>query len=411
MQRAISPAMARSSASGDSSAPGVSMTLTSGSPSSWASRMPRRASRSAPGPMACPGTCRERSWPMTTHGWSSSRVSATRTVESRSPSSVPRSCNVPVAPWASRSRTPTRSVRRVRSTLSQAAWSPTGREARSGNRPDAGPVDQHREGAVDHGGQVLGGHDPVDDTGGGEVLRDLDARSERPPVEAGVDLGAEEAHQRAGLRDGHVAERAPRGVHAAGRGVAQVDEVGQAGGAVVHQRAGDLDHPHEGGRALLHAGAARRGAGQQRQPLGGRPAHGRGDAVRGGAADGAGEEAELVDDDRDRPAADLAAPGQHRLVGAGLRRGGLERGAVVGVGVGQVDGLVPRGEGALVEHQVEQLVRGPALGVICWVTPRPRRPRRGSRRRAGRAAAARRGRGGSPRCPRRRRTAAAGRGA
>ena len=56
MHRAISPATARSSADTDSSAPGVSMTVTSGSPSSSARFIARRASRSAAGPMAVPGS-------------------------------------------------------------------------------------------------------------------------------------------------------------------------------------------------------------------------------------------------------------------------------------------------------------------------------------------------------------------
>ena len=58
MHRAISPAIARSSACADSSAPGVSMTVTSGRPSSSARRIARRASRSAPGPIGVVGDCR-----------------------------------------------------------------------------------------------------------------------------------------------------------------------------------------------------------------------------------------------------------------------------------------------------------------------------------------------------------------
>ena len=331
MQRAISPAMARSSASGDSSAPGVSITVTSGRPSSSASRMPRRASRSAPGPIAWPGAWRARSWPTTTHGWSSMRVSATITVESRSPSSVPRSWMVPLGAVGEEVAQP--GPVRTPGALDAVPRARAGQRPRraAGQPAGAGCVDQHGEGEVDHRGQVLGGDDAVDDAGGGEVLRHLDAGTERPAVERLVDLRAEEADQRAGLGDGHVPERAPRGVDAAGRGVAQVHEVGQAGGPVLHQRAGDLGHPHEGGRALLHAGAARRGAGQQRQALGGGAAYGCGDPVGGGAADRAGEEAELVDHDRHRPAADLAAAGEHGLVGAGLGGRGLEHGAVAGL--------------------------------------------------------------------------------
>jgi hypothetical protein len=61
--RAISAARPRSSASLDSSAPAVSMTVTSGSRSSAASRMPRRAIRSAAGPTGWPSSSVARSCP------------------------------------------------------------------------------------------------------------------------------------------------------------------------------------------------------------------------------------------------------------------------------------------------------------------------------------------------------------
>ena len=68
------------------------------------------------------------------------------------------------------------------------------------------------------------------------------------------------------------------------------------------------------------------------------------------------------------------ASGQHRLVGARLLAGRLERGAVVRRRVGDVDRLVPRLERALVQHQVEQLLGAPAVGH--WLrrlaTSRPR---------------------------------------
>ena len=257
MQRAISPAIARSSASGDSSAPGVSMTVTSGRPSSSASRIPRRASRSAPGPIAWPGDCRARSWPTTTHGWSSRRVSATITVESRSPSSVPRSWSVPVGAVGEQVAQP--GPVRTPGALDAVPGGVVADRLRrpDGQRARAGRVDQHGQREVDHRGQVLGGDDAVDDAGGGEVLRHLHAGPERPAVERLVDLGAEEADERARLGDGHVPERAPRGVDTAGRGVAQVHEVGQAGRPVVHQRAGDLGHPDEG-RACPPASGCRR---------------------------------------------------------------------------------------------------------------------------------------------------------
>ena len=321
MQRAISPAMARSSASGDSSAPGVSMTVTSGSPSSSARRMPRRASRSAPGPMA---------WPRRLAGAVLADHDARLAVEAGQrhqhawSRARPRRCRAAGGcRWrrgrAGRARPPGPYAGCARRCPRRRGRRPCAAPA-AASRPGPGPSTSTARAASTIAGRSSAADDAVDDAGGGEVLRDLDAGPERPAVERLVDLGPEEADQRARLGHGDVAQRAPRGVDAAGGGVAQVHEVGQPGGAVVHQRPGDLDHPHEGGGALLHAGAARRGAGQQREPLGGRTAYGGGDAVRGGPADRAGEEAELVDHDGHRAPAHLTAAGDHRLVGAGLQR-------------------------------------------------------------------------------------------
>ena len=119
MQRAISPAMAPSSAAGDSSAPGVSMIVTSGRPSSSARRMPRRASRRAAAPSGFSVSGAPGPDPTRTHGCPSSRVSVTSTAASCSPSSVPFSARVPAAPYLSTSRTPSRDSDRVSSTDSQ----------------------------------------------------------------------------------------------------------------------------------------------------------------------------------------------------------------------------------------------------------------------------------------------------
>ena len=318
MHRAISPATARSSAETDSSAPGVSITVTSGSPSSSARFIARRASRSAAGPMARPAPCRVRSWPTSTHGWPSSRVRATTTVSSRSPSSVPRRRRVSVAAYRSRSRTPARPGSRVISTDSHAVRAVSAIGSRRGRDGALGRVQQDPQRAVDQLGQLLGGDDGVDDALGGEVLRLLHPGRERLAVERLEDLGPEEADQRAGLGDRDVAERAPRRVDAAGGGVPQVHEVGQPGGPVGPDRPGDLDHLDEGRRPLLHAGAARRRGRQEGQALGGRAAYGGGDAARRVPPDRAGEEAELVGHHRHRPAADQAAAGDDGLVRAGL---------------------------------------------------------------------------------------------
>ena len=68
-QRAISPASPPSSASFDSAAPGgVDHASPGAGRSSAASRIPRRATRSAPGPSGASSVWPRRSWPRTTHG-------------------------------------------------------------------------------------------------------------------------------------------------------------------------------------------------------------------------------------------------------------------------------------------------------------------------------------------------------
>ena len=178
-------------------------------------------------------------------------------------------------------------------------------------------VDQQAERAIDQQRQLVGQHHRVDDAAIGEVLGGLHAGRERPALHDLVDLGPEEADQGAGLGDRDVRQRSPRGEDAAGRRVTQIDQVGQARRAVVHDRAGDVDHVHERGGALLHAGAAGRGRRQQRYALGGRPADGGHDPVGRGLPDRSGEEAELVDEHGHGPAVHQAAAGQHGLVGAG----------------------------------------------------------------------------------------------
>jgi CDP-diacylglycerol--glycerol-3-phosphate 3-phosphatidyltransferase len=64
---------------------GVSITVISGSPSSTASRIPRRASRSAPGPSGCALVWPRRSWPRKTHGASPKRANAISSPGSLSP--------------------------------------------------------------------------------------------------------------------------------------------------------------------------------------------------------------------------------------------------------------------------------------------------------------------------------------
>ena len=320
MQRAISPAMAPSSASGDSSAPGVSMMVTSGRPSSSARRMPRRASRRAAAPSGFSGVWRTRSWPdeharlsvepgqRDEHG--GVLLALLGAVQREGPGrAVPQ--HVAYAEPRLRPgqlhRLPDRPAR-------PGLVGPHGQH-RLGRR-----VDQHGQGLVDQHRQVLGRHDRVDDALLGEVLGPLDPVGERLALERLVDLRAEEPDQRSRLGDGHVPERPPRRVDAAGRRVAQVHEVGQPGRAVRHHGAGDRDHLDEGRSALLHPGAARGSGGEQRQTLGRGASYARHDALARGDADRAAEEGELVDHERHRATAHQPAPGDHGLVGAGTSR-------------------------------------------------------------------------------------------
>ena len=144
---------------------------------------------------------------------------------------------------------------------------------------------------------------------------------ERLAVELLVHPRAEEADQRAGFGGRHVAERAPRREHPAGRRMPQVHQVRQVRLLVQLDGGGDLDHLQERDRALLHAGAARTRRRHQRQPLGGRAFHGRGDALGGGHADRPGQEVELAGDDGDPTPEHRALAGQHRFVEAGRRPG------------------------------------------------------------------------------------------
>ena len=190
-----------------------------------------------------------------------------------------------------------------------------------------------------------------------EVLGGLHALGERLPVERLVDPGAEEADHRARLGDRDVAERAPGGEHPAGRGVAQVDEVGQAGR--LERRAGgaDLDHADEGRGALLHARAARGGGREERQLLAPWPARTR--------ARSAPRPREPIEPARKRNSPAMMATRRPRIVPspvtmdssvpALLRRGGELGGirAVRGRGLHRVG--VPALPAALVEDGVEQL--------------------------------------------------------
>lgn len=134
--RAISPASPPSSAAFDSAAPAVSITVTSGSPSSAASRMPRRAIRSPAGPSGALERWLRRSCPSTTAGAPPNRASASSNPGSFSPAPVPFNGVTSRAASFSNDRTPGRSSRRDRLIASHAS---TGRRSSSGGSPGRSP--------------------------------------------------------------------------------------------------------------------------------------------------------------------------------------------------------------------------------------------------------------------------------
>jgi hypothetical protein len=209
---------------------------------------------------------------------------------------------------------------------------------------------------VQHLADVVGADDRVDDAAGGEVLGGLDALGELLAVERGVDAWAEEADQGLGLGRGDLAQRAPAGHHPAGRGVPQVDEVGQTRGLVRGHRLGDPHHLHERRGALLHPGTAAHRTGDQGEAFDGGPLDRHDQPVGGRTADGTGEERELAQHHRDPPPAKEGLPGDHGLVDAALLccRGELRRVVRVEV-VGTDRRDVPADPRRVVEDQLDQV--------------------------------------------------------
>jgi len=225
---------------------------------------------------------------------------------------------------------------------------------------------EHRQGTVEHLRDVGGLDDGVDETVAEEVLGDLDTLGEVALVQRLVDPRPEEADQGARLGDGQLPQRPPRREHATGRGMAQVDEVGQPGRLVPRDRRGDLHHLDERAGALLHPGAARHRRGQQRQARCGRPFDRVGETFGGGGADRPGEEGELTDHHGHPPSVDAALTGQHRLVDLGPLPC---RGQLGCVPLRHLRGRdrcgVPRAERPLVEDEVDEVVRPEPGGHGC----------------------------------------------
>ena len=176
MQRAISPAMAPSSASGESSAPGVSITVTSGRPSSSASRIPRRASRSAAGTerrgagLLHPVLADEHARLAVEPGQRDEHGGVLLALLG----AVEREGAVGAVPQQIAYAEPRR-LDRVSSTDSHTGRLDAGPVGPDGQGRRLGRVDEHRQRPVDQHGQVLGRHDGVDDALLGEVLGLLDA--------------------------------------------------------------------------------------------------------------------------------------------------------------------------------------------------------------------------------------------
>ena len=232
------------------------------------------------------------------------------------------------------------------------------------HRVDAEPRRvQDGERAVQDVRDLVGCDDGVDDAVGVEVLGRLHAVGEGPSVERLVDPRAEEPHQGARLGDGHVAEGAPGGHHPAGRGVAQVDQVGESGGLVRRDRLADPHHLHEGRRPLLHPGAAADRGSEQREALAGGALDRRHQPVGGVAPDRAGQEAELPGDHGHAATSQPPLAGDDRLVdAAALGRSDQLGGVRLGERSGASGRHVPAVPGPVVEHQVDERVGGEPVG-------------------------------------------------
>ena len=350
------------SASGDSAAPRVSITVTSGRPSSAASFIPRRASRSASGPIGCSAVWPRRSCPRKTHGACAEAhqrdqqpgvvLALARAVErDHVGGGVPQQPSYagPVGAARAGDGVPRLDVGQRRE-----------RHRRRGDRADPVPGrEQDRQRAVQDAGDLLGRQDGVDDAVGVEVLRGLHALGERLAVERLVDPRPEEADQGARARRpsrgraspttpsrrrwwGGAGRRGRAGRRpCAPRPPAVIRTICTNAGVPSCIRVPPLIGPASSGRPSR---VARSIAATSRSA--------------DGPADRAGQEAELAHHDRHPPPVHQALAGEHRLVDAAL----LPRGGELG-GVRLRDLAVRRAArpselpGTLVEDQVDQLAR------------------------------------------------------
>ncbi len=234
--RAISPARPPSSASWDRAAPAVSMTVSSGSRSSSASFMPRRASRSEPGPIPAaslrsgPGVAQDHAGLPAEAGQGQQQPGilfalAGAVERQRVAGAVcEQLAQVRPARVAGRCRW---TSRRPRRRDGRRGW-PV-----AGDRRPAGFADQDAQGPVDDVGSLPGRHHGVDQALVEQVLGHLDVRPGRPRRRGPRRrAGPRNPSSAPGFRHGDVAQRSPGGHDSSRGGVPQVDQVGQPGLAV-----------------------------------------------------------------------------------------------------------------------------------------------------------------------------------
>ena len=173
-------------------------------------------------------------------------------------------------------------------------------------------------------------HDPVDEAVLEQELRALEAGRQLLGDGAGGHARAGEPDQRVGFGDVDVADRRERGEHAAGRRVGQDRQERDAAGAQALERGEGLGQLHQGQRALLHPGAARRADHDERHAQVERRFGGAGHLLADDGAHRAAHEPEVHHADGDPPSADGAGPPDGRVAHPGRGLGRLE---AVGVGL------------------------------------------------------------------------------
>ncbi len=125
-------------------------------------------------------------------------------------------------------------------------------------RPGGRPAGQETAQLRQRRAQVVAVHDHVDHAVREQVLGALEAFGQLLADGLLDDARAGEADERPGLGDVHVAQHGIGGSDAAGGGVGQHDDVGQARLAQLLHGDGGARHLHQRQDALLHARARRR---------------------------------------------------------------------------------------------------------------------------------------------------------